>query len=281
MKVIADSGSTKTDWCLINGAGEIKTVQTVGLNPYFLDEDEVLNVLQKDLYPFLDNKKVDQVFFYGSGCALPHKKQVLQCALDSFFMHADVDVENDLLGAARALCNEEKGLICILGTGASSCLYDGKEITERLASLGYILGDEGGGAHLGKKLLSAYFSDELPEHLHKLFEQKYPAELAEILDKVYRQPFPNRFLASFVEFLKENKSDTFVKELVNLAFDTFFKKQVLRYDGYEKYPLCFTGSVSFIFEDELRKSAKKHGCTISKIEQTPITGLLKFHKLEK
>jgi N-acetylglucosamine kinase-like BadF-type ATPase len=278
MKIIADSGATKTDWCLINKKGEVKTVQTVGLNPYFLDEDGVLNVLKKDLYPFLDNKKVEQVFFYGSGCALPHKKQVLQFALDFFFMHADVDVENDLLGAARALCGAESGLVCILGTGASSCLYDGKQITERLPSLGYVLGDEGSGAYLGKQLISAYFSGELPEHLQKLFAQKYPAELAEVLDKVYRQPFPNRYLASFVEFLNANKSDSFVKELVGSAFDIFFKKQVLRYDDYKKYPLCFVGSVSFIFADELRKSAEKHGLAISKIEQTPLDGLLKFHK---
>ena len=278
MKIIADSGATKTDWCLINGAGEVKTVQTIGLNPYFLDEDDVLNVLRKDLYPFLDNKKVEQVFFYGSGCALPHKKQVLQFALDFFFMHADVEVENDLLGAARALCGEEKGLICILGTGASSCVYDGKQVAERLPSLGYILGDEGSGAYLGKQLISAYFSNELPDHLQKLFTQKYPAELAEILDKIYRKPFPNRFLASFAEFLSENKSDSFVKELVSSAFDIFLKKQVLRYEDHDKYPLCFVGSISFIFADELRKSAEKHGLTISKIEQTPLDGLLKFHK---
>ena len=278
MRIIADSGSTKTDWCLVNATGEIKTVQTIGLNPYFLDEDGVLGILRKDLYPFLDNKKVEQVFFYGSGCALPHKKQVLQYALDFFFMHADVEVENDLFGAARALCGDEKGLVCILGTGASSCLYDGKQITERLTSLGYVLGDEGSGAYLGKQLLSAYFSDELPDHLQKLFVQRYPAELAEVLDKVYRQAFPNRYLASFAEFLSDNKSDTFVKELVSSAFDIFFRKQVLRYNDYDKYPLCFVGSISFIFADELRKSAEKHGLSISKIEQTPLNGLLKFHK---
>jgi len=278
MIIIADSGATKTDWCLIDSKNEVKTVQTIGLNPYFLDEDGVLSILKKDLYPFLDNKKVEQVFFYGAGCALPHKKQVLQYALDFFFVHADVEVENDLLGAARALCSEEKGLVCILGTGASSCLYDGKQVIERLPSLGYVLGDEGSGAYLGQQLLSVYLSNELPDHLQKLFTQKYPAELAEILDKVYRQPFPNRYLASFAEFLSENKSDTFVKELVSSAFDIFFKKQVLRYNDHDKYPLCFVGSISFIFADELRKSAEKHGLAISKIEQTPLDGLLKFHK---
>ena len=278
MKLIADSGSTKTDWCLIGTTGEVKTVQTVGLNPYFLDEDDVLNILRKDLYPFLDNKKVEQVFFYGSGCALPHKKQVLQYALDFFFMHADVDVENDLLGAARALCGTESGLVCILGTGASSSFYDGTQISEQLPSLGYVLGDEGSGTFLGKQLMSAYFNGELPEHLQNLYEQKYPASLSEVLDKVYRQPFPNRFLASFVEFLSENKSDSFVKELVGKSFDDFFRKQVLRYDNYEKHPLCFSGSVSFIFADDLQESAKKHGLTVTKIEQSPLDGLLKFHK---
>ncbi|MDR1951730.1 MAG: ATPase [Bacteroidales bacterium] len=278
MKIIADSGSTKTDWCLINSAGRVKTVQTIGMNPYFLDENDILNILRKDLYPFLDNKKVEQVFFYGSGCALPGKKQVVQCALDFFFMHADVEVENDLFGAARALCGEENGLVCILGTGSSSCLYDGTQIIERLPSLGYILGDEGSGAYLGKKIVSAYFNNELPDHLQKLFAQKYPAELAEVLDKVYKQSFPNRFLATLVEFLNENKSDSFVKDLVGSAFDEFFKKQVLRYNNYNEYPLCFVGSVSFTFTDELRKSAEKHGLTIAKIEQTPLDGLLKYHK---
>jgi len=278
MIVIADSGSTKTDWCLINANGRVNTVQTIGLNPYFLDENDILNILRKDLYPFLDNKKVEQVFFYGSGCALPEKKQMVQCALDFFFMHADVEVENDLLGAARSMCGDEKGLICILGTGSSSCIYDGNQIIERLPSLGHLLGDEGSGAYLGKKIVSAYFNNELPEHLQKIFTQKYPAELAEVLDKVYKQPFPNRFLASYVDFLNENQSDSFVKELVGLAFDEFFKKQVLRYDNHNEYPICFVGSVSFIFADELRKSAEKHGITISKIEQTPLDGLLKFHK---
>ncbi len=281
MTIIADSGSTKTDWCLINAAGEVKTVQTTGLNPYFLDEDGVLNILKKDLYPFLDNKKVEQVFFYGSGCALPHKKQVLQYALDFFFMHADIDVENDLLGAARALCGAESGLVCILGTGASSCLFDGKQISERLPSLGFLLGDEGSGAFLGKRLLTASLNGELPDHLQKLFSQKYTYELSEILERVYRQPFPNRFLASFVEFLIEHKTDSFVKELVCSAFDDFFKKQVLRYTNYEKYPLHFVGSVSFSFSDELRKSAQNNGLTISKIEQTPLAGLLEFHKNNK
>jgi N-acetylglucosamine kinase-like BadF-type ATPase len=278
MKIIADSGSTKTDWCLVNPAGEVKTVQTVGLNPYFLDEDEVLTILRKDLYPFLDNKKVEQVFYYGSGCALPHKQQVLQFALDFFFMHADVEVENDLLGAARALCGAEKGLVCILGTGSSSCLYDGKEIIERLPSFGYVLGDEGSGAFLGQRVLTAFLNNELPDHLQKLFEQKYPQSLAEILDKVYRQPFPNRYLASFTEFLGEHKADTFVKELVEAAFDDFLKKQVLRYNDHKEYPLNFVGSIGFIFSEELRKSAEKHGLTISKIEQTPLNGLLEFHK---
>ena len=278
MKIIADSGATKTDWCLINGLGEMKTVQTVGLNPYFLDEDGILNILQKDLHPFLDSTKVEHVFFYGSGCTAPRKKQVMQSALDTFFRQAGVEIESDLLGAARALYGKEKGLACILGTGASSCLYDGEQIAERSSSLGYVLGDEGSGAFLGKQLLAAYFRKELPEHLQKLFAQKYPAELSRVLDTIYREPFPNRFLASFVEFLGENKSDLYVKELVGSAFDIFFKKQILRYDNYDKYPLCFIGSVGFIFADELRKSAKENGLTISTIEQTPLDGLFKFHK---
>ncbi len=278
MIVIADSGSTKTDWCLIDKMGGVKTVQTVGLNPYFLDEDGILNVLRKDLYPFLDNKKVEKVFFYGSGCASPSRSQEVRYALDFFFMHAEIEVENDLLGAARALCGSESGLICILGTGSSSCLYDGKQIIERLPSLGYLLGDEGSGAFLGKQVLSAYLNHELPDHLQKLFAQKYPLSTADILDKVYRKPFQNRFLASFVEFLNENKADTFVNELVCSAFDAFFAKQVLRYTNYNKYPLHFVGSVSFVYADELRKSARNHGLTISKIEQTPLNGLLEFHK---
>jgi len=278
MKIIADSGATKTDWCLINGSGEVQTVQTVGLNPFFLDEDEILNVLRKDLYPYLDNKKVEQVYFYGAGCALPHKRQVLQFALDMFFMHASVEVQNDLYGAARALCGDKEGLVCILGTGASSCLYNGEEITERLSSLGYVLGDEGSGAFLGKQLLAAYFRNELPEHLHKLFAQKYSLELERVLDTLYRQPAPNRYLASFAEFLSENKSDAFVKELVLSAFDIFFKKQVLRYENYAKYPLSFSGSIAFIFSDELEKSAEANGLKISKIVQTPLGGLLEFHK---
>jgi N-acetylglucosamine kinase-like BadF-type ATPase len=279
MIVIADSGSSTTDWCFTNLTGEVKTVETAGLNPYFIDEAGITNILEKDLYPFLDNKRVTRVFFYGSGCSQLQKKQVLQNALDSFFRNADVEIYNDLLGAARALCGSESGLACVLGTGSSSCLYDGQQITERLPSLGYVLGDEGSGAVLGKHLVAAYLNNTLPARLQKLFAQNYPSFLlSDVLDKVYRQPFPNRFLASFVTFLSANKSDAFVKELVGSAFDGFFEKQVLRYENYDKYPLCFVGSVSFFFADELHKSAKKHKLTINKIEQSPLNGLLKFHK---
>jgi N-acetylglucosamine kinase-like BadF-type ATPase len=159
MIVIADSGSTKTDWCLLSATGGVKTAQTDGLNPYLIDENGILNILEKDLYPFLDNKKVEQVFFYGSGCMLPYKKQVLKNALDSFFTRADIEVYSDLLGAARAVCGTTSGLVCILGTGSSSCLYDGTQITEYLPSLGFLLGDEGSGAYLGKQFMAAYLSN--------------------------------------------------------------------------------------------------------------------------
>ncbi len=277
MIIIADSGSTKTDWCLIQVNGEIKTVQTVGLNPYFMEEEAILNILKKDLYPYLDNKKVVEVYFYGSGCASENKQQVLQSALDAFFMHAQVEVHSDLLGAAKALFGNQKGIVCIFGTGSSSCVYDGNAIIERMPSLGYVLGDEGSGAVIGKMLLSKYLNNELPQPLHDAFQQAYPMNMSEILDKIYHKPFPNKFLASFTYFVAAHKADSCMQLLLEEAFDNFFEKNIVKYNNYQEYSVGVAGSIGYIFADEIKKSAAKYAVNIEKIEQTPISGLLKYY----
>ncbi len=279
MIIIADSGSTKTDWTLINKSGEEKLVQTAGLNPFFVDQATVTEVLQKDLHPFLDQKQVQKVFFFGSGCFQPMRGQVIQSALDDFFRQADIDVYSDLLGAAYALCGHTPGMVGILGTGAGTCTFDGEKITDTIPSLGYLLGDEGSGAFLGRILVNDFFTNDLPENLQKDFSETYDLSLHKAMDAVYKQAFPNRFLASFVPFLKKHKNNDYVQNILQKSFDLFFDKQILKYQE-TSLPLSMTGSVAFHFEEEIRKSAQRKNIAVHAIEETPMRGLIAFYQDE-
>ncbi len=278
MILIADSGSTKTDWSLLSHEHEVKTFQTIGMNPFFIDAEGVALELEKNISPYLNAKLIEKVYFYGAGCSTMQKKDVIREPLESFFRMAEVEVEHDLLAAARALCGKNSGIACILGTGSNSCLYDGDEIIENVPSVGYFFGDEGGGVYMGKILITAYLRDELPLDLKQLFEKKYAFRFDYILDAIYKNSFPNRFLASFSIFLSENITHPYISKLIYNAFDQFFYYQVSKYSGFKEHPLSCTGSVGYYYKDLFLKVAEKWQVQVSEICKTPMEGLIRYHR---
>lgn len=282
MLAIVDSGSTKTDWYFIGtghqyGEDEIH-LTTRGLNPYFVSSEEVRLCLEKEIYPFVDNRQVSQVYFFGSGCADEYKKMTLYTPLEDFFPEAEVSVDSDLMGAAVALFGDEAGIAGILGTGASVCRYDGRRIVERQPSLGYILGDEGSGAHIGLQLLRAYLYRDMPADLARAFATFCPGTQAELLDKVYKGEKPNRFLGSLAVFAGEHRREPFVAALLQTAFDAFFEKQLLRFDTIRTLPVKLLGSVAYHFREELAAAAHRFGMEIAAVEPSPLAGLIRYYR---
>ncbi len=277
MILIADSGSTKTEWCVINEAKETKLFQTIGFNPYFVNEAVVKEELDKNLLPFVNAHLIKEVYFYGSGCSTPEKNMIIQVPLEEFFKNAKVEVEHDLDGAARSLCGREKGIACILGTGSNSCLYDGKAVVENVSSVGYMFGDEGGGVYVGKMLIADYLRNEMPNDIRTMFEEMYPYRFDQILNAVYKEAFPNRFLASFTHFMSKNITHPYVINLMKDSFDKFFKYQVSHYTGYNQLPVNATGSIAFYFIDILKEVAAKWDVKLGKVIRTPMEGLVDYH----
>lgn len=275
MKLIAESGSTKTEWSLIEGEHLIEHAFTEGINPYFQMRREVSRTIRLQLPEVFFKKKIDQIYFYGAGCSSQEKKEVLQASLVTQF-RAPAEVESDLLAAVRALFEHKPGIGCILGTGSNSCFYDGEKIVENVMPLGYVLGDEGSGATLGKLFLSDCLKKLAPADLTEQFYEKYRITPGEILESVYRRPFPNRFLAAFSYFLGEHIDHPYVHELVKNNFRNFFSRNILQYD-YKNYPLDFMGSVAFHYADILKEAAAEFGIEIRKIQKTPMPGLIRFH----
>lgn len=278
MILIADSGSTKTEWNLIVNNDDVRKFQTIGFNPYFIDSKGIEEELEKNILPFVNELQVKKVFFYGAGCSSLQKKDIVREPLEKFFRIAEVEVEHDLLAAARSLCGHEKGIACILGTGSNSCLYDGNEIIENVESVGYMFGDEGGGVFIGKQLITAYLRNELPVELRIKFEEKYPVRFNHILDAVYKQAFPNRFLASFSPFMFENKEHPYIYQIIFDAFDKFITYQVSKFTDYSKFDLNCTGSIGFHYREILEKVAEKWDIKIGTINKTPMSGLVNYHK---
>ena len=274
--LIADSGSTKTDWRLTDENGTLLSVRTEGYNPYLVGGDKISSGLQNDLLPALNGIVPDQIYFYGSGCGAPDKKQIVADAIHSVFPLAKAEIETDLLGAARALCGREAGIAAILGTGSNSCYYNGEKVAQNLPSLGYILGDEGGGASIGKQLVRLYLYGEMETKLKANFENRFQTDKNEILDNVYRQPLPNRYLASFAKFIFQNLEQPQCAEIITHNFREFFRYHILKY-GRTDLPLHVTGSIGFYFSNILRRVAEEQGIRIGRITETPIAGLVNFH----
>ncbi len=277
MILIADSGSTKTAWRIIDQFNHIHQAGTQGFNPYFQDTSTISDNLKKELIPFLPDEQVDKIYFYGAGCSNIEKIKVIEKALLNVFPIAQVEVEHDLLAAARALCGSKPGIAAILGTGSNSCLYDGKNIVENVASLGYILGDEGSGAHLGKTFIQAYLNKELPAKLSENFYNRYKLTKDEVLEAIYKQPLPNRFLASFAKFIYQNINEPAINEMLIQCFEEFFDKHICKYKNDDSLKLSIVGSVGFYFSNIIRRVAQDKGIEIETILESPIAGLTLYH----
>lgn len=276
MIILADSGSTKTDWCIGESKNDCRVVQTSGINPFYQPMDEISRIIAHTLVPQLGNTtEITHIHFYGAGCT-PEKTNIVKEALILSFPQSTLCVESDLLGAAHALCGHRKGIACILGTGSNSCSYDGEKITSQVSPLGFILGDEGSGAVLGKRLVSDCLKRQLPDALCKEFLKEYELSPALILDKVYRQPLPNRFLASLTPFLFSHRDATEIRELLLSCFTDFFRRNVMHYE-YKDTLVHFTGSIAWHFQEEVKIAAQKLGIQIGKILKSPMEGLIDYH----
>ena len=277
MILIADSGSTKTDWCIVFNDTPIKRMGTKGINPFFQSEEEIQQELTHSLLPQLPEGTINSVFFYGAGCT-PEKAPVLRRAIaDSLPVIGNIKAYSDMLAAARGLCGHEAGIACILGTGSNSCFYDGEKIASNVSPLGFILGDEGSGAVLGKLLVGDMLKNQMTPELKEKFLNKTGLTPPEIIDRVYRQPFPNRFLASLSPFLAENIQEPSVHALVLGSFKAFFQRNVMQYD-YKNHPVHFIGSVAYHYQDILHEAARELEIQITTIVKSPMQGLMTFHQ---
>lgn len=283
MILIADSGSTKTDWRLIDANQQIHQYTTQGINPYFQNQQEIVQIIQTELLSQIRIGMpihVSEIHFYGAGCGAIQRKRQVASALSPFFSSAHIDIHTDLLGAAHALCGSDPGIVAILGTGSNTCYYDGTSIVENHPSLGFILGDEGSGAHIGKTFIQAYLNKELPEPLADRFYERFQLDKDQILDSIYRQPMPNRFLASFSKFIFQNLKDQYLVDLVASCFEQLFEKQILNYEHVSLRLNC-VGSVAYYFSNILRAVAVNKGVTIGTIIETPIAALTLYHLKEE
>jgi N-acetylglucosamine kinase-like BadF-type ATPase len=220
---------------------------------------------------------VREIHFYGAGCSTEKNDTLISEALQKYFHKAATFIYHDIMGAARALFGDRPGISCILGTGCNCCYYDGKKIFSRVESLGYLFGDEGAGSYLGKTFMAAYLKKNLPQDLRAEFDAKYNFTLEDILNSLYNRPYPNRFLASFSEFLVPRQNHPFLQRLISDSFLAFFNAQVKHYDNYRELPVSFVGSIAFFYEAILRQAAIDEGIIIETILQAPIEGLVKYH----
>lgn len=281
MKLIADCGSTKTDWCVVLNGTPIKRIGTKGLNPFFQSEEEIQQELTHSLLPQLPEGAINAVYFYGAGCT-PEKAPIVRRAIadslpDSCLPIAgNINVYSDMLAAAHGLCGHEVGIACILGTGSNSCFYNGKEIVKNISPLGFILGDEGSGAVLGKLLVGDILKNQLPPTVKEAFFKQFNLTAPEIIDRVYRQPFPNRFLASLSPFIAQHLEEPGIHRLVLNSFIAFLRRNVMQYD-YAQYPVHFIGSIAYYYREILQEAAQETGVAIGKIMQSPMEGLIRYH----
>lgn len=278
MIIIADGGSTKTNWCLLDDSNKKIYFNTDGYNPYFVDSDYIVSSLKKGLPTDIPFDKIAEVNYYGAGVHNGEKAKVVSDALEQVFPGSKVEVGHDLLAAARALLGTKSGFAAILGTGTNSCIYDGKEITHNIDSAAYILGDEGSGSHIGKKLLTDFIRGLMPEEVAKAFYDTYKLTSDEIMDNVYSKPLANRFCASFAKFVYDNNVNIeYTRGIVDNAFEAFFANLVSKYPNYQDYTFNCIGSVGYNFRNVLTDKANKYGMEVGKIIRSPIDDLVEYH----
>lgn len=275
MILLADSGSTKTDWALARNGSLVKRITTEGINPFFQTEEEISRIVHERLMPALDGAMPHEVHFYGAGCAFPEKNRLVEQAITRH-LPVPVEIGSDLLGAARSLCGRRPGIACIMGTGSNSCYYDGQTIAANVSPLGYVLGDEGSGAVLGRLLVGDCLKNQLPAPLKEAFFRRFDLTPQLILEQVYKQPFPNRFLASLSPFLIEHIDEPCIHRLVLNSFKSFFTRNVMQYD-YRGVKVHFTGSIAYYYREVLDEAARALQIELEHIVRSPLEGLVTYH----
>ncbi len=278
MILIADSGSTKIDWCVVDHGKLVKQVFTCGMNALLLTEDEMQLRIATELMPEIKDFNIDKVYYYGAGCVSDEVCGNVRNAIAANIDAREIEVHSDLLAAARALCDHNAGIACILGTGSNSCVYDGKDIVDNVSPLGYILGDEGSGAVLGKILVGDVLKQQLPQELCDKFLEQYGLDRLTIIRRVYKEPQANRFLASLTRFLIENIEHPAIYALVYNSFKSFFVRNITNYDNYKELKVNFVGSIAYYYSAVLKQVSADMGCTIGTIIQSPMEGLLNYHR---
>jgi glucosamine kinase len=279
--LLADSGSTKTDWILLSAKGVEKEIKTIGFNPYFQTRDAIVEELTKALLPFIKEElpQIQKIIYYGAGCSTEDNCYLIESSIRSILPVKEVFIHHDLLAAARALCGKEKGIACILGTGSNSCLYDGKDVVENVPSYGYMFGDFGSGACIGKQIVQAYFNNELPPELNVAFEAEgYHREM--ILVNVYKRSMPSRFLAGISSFVGKHILHPYMQNMVEYCFEAFFNTQVSKYTDAKQHKVHFVGSIGYHYQNILKSVTESLGYQMGKVIKSPIEGLIAYHQEE-
>jgi glucosamine kinase len=274
--LIADSGATKCEWCLLSN-GKKKKIVTHGVNPYYIPAEAITALFEKELLPKLKQVKIEAIYFYGAGLSATANVKMLTRVLRSLFPSAAIEVNHDLLAAARALCGKEKGISCILGTGSNSGFYNGKKIVKNNPGLGFILGDEGSGAYLGKKVVQYFMYNTFDEELMGRFRETFQTSESEILHQVYRGSFPSRYLASFALFLGNNRGHYMIENIIEDGLNDFIVNHIYKYRESWTHPIHFTGSIAFAFKDVLKELLGSYELEMGQVLKEPMSGLIRFH----
>jgi glucosamine kinase len=274
--LIADSGATKCEWCLVEGKKK-KTIFTMGISPYFLTAAQIKEIAEKEVLAKFSSFNITQVYFYGTGCKNENNRKIIVTTLKKVFVKAGVKVSHDMMGAAISLCGNQKGVACILGTGSSSCFFNGKTIVKSRTGLGYVLGDEGSGAYLGKIVLQYYLYNTFDDELRYRFEELYKTNETEILENVYRKPLPSKYLAGYANFLGDNRGHYMVENIIEDGLNDFFFSHIIKYNESWKNPVHFVGGVAYAFKDVVKELCRSYELELGKIIKNPMEGLVKFH----
>lgn len=276
MILVADSGSTKTEWKIIDKRNPQQSIFTSGINPFFLTSDEIHKLLKTELKN-LEGRSFSHVYYYGTGCSSVARENVIKDAMNRFLTTESIFVGSDMLAAARSLCMNDPGIACIIGTGSNSCYYNGKMIVSNVAPLGYILGDEAGAAVIGRKLISGVLKKQVSQTVIDLFFETYKITPGEILENVYMKPFPNRFLGQFARFISSNIQITELQDIIISCFDDFIRRNILQYPESKDLPVHFTGSIAFHFRSFLEELLIKFSLKTGTITLSPMASLIDYH----
>ena len=280
MKWIIDAGSTKMEWILLDGEAVKDRFTTEGFNPNYSDRQDLEKMVSsvKTCHGASLQQTIQSIHYYGTGCGSEQNCQIVKAVLQKYFPHAEIHVTHDLMAACHAVLGHDKGVACILGTGSNSCVYDGEKIVNRAVSLGYLLGDEGGGMHIGREVVRAYFYGFMPEDLRQRFDAVYHLELKDFIQHLYHDGQPSKHLASFARFAGENQTHLYIRGLVKGCFKAFIEAFVLRYSDCKSLKISFIGSVAFHFKDILEESLLEYGLTMGTVMPTPAEGLVRYYQ---